>query len=684
MENAWVASQHERLASSMSIACTMTTLYVASHLVFVLLNGWSTGGGVFDTATRSEPVTAYLAQMIVACCVGLISLVAAQWPKFRSMLGLVGFEIWVSAVMVMFITMQISMNPWFLARLFGGDPASSVKDTRQDAGILLHMDLIITVSHLLFPARWIVLVPTEVAPTLLYAGACFAIGSSATLKAVAVNIILITVLTFAAGLGRRQMEYHQRIAFAQFVHEKTQRVQIEHRLARIQEAAESHPPKDDELVSDLTSAATGKLFSNVERADSEQAIGHLQELAQLGYKEHWLVPLIDLRVLPGEMLGMGGFGMVIRAEYHGAPVVLKFSKRPCSVLLNSGSASMAQELRIFRRLRHPNLVLFLGACIAPGRAELILVLECVHGKPLDTFVAPPPSDPSTRDRFSVADGVACGLTYLHAQHPQIVHGDLKGPNVLVEKCEGAVKAKIIDFGLSRLITRHVKPMGGTFAWMAPEVVMDTEHNVAPSADVFSYGRLLYMTMTGHEPLAGVPLEELLATMRQGHPHPMQWDEQVPLWMQLQRLCEACTQVEPSQRPSIERIRNLLRELSNGESCSGATICIEDAIADARASVRDPGTEQVEDSLQVNADMHGCTAFSHSSSETCLQTFIATKSASSRHSSSSAANMSSASSHNERRSKRSAHSSTRSSSPCHLDDFAPTPSLDGTVLGRIAL
>lgn len=73
-------------------------------------------------------------------------------------------------------------------------------------------------------------------------------------------------------------------------------------------------------------------------------------------------------------------------------------------------------------------------------------------------------------RIDLAHDTACALTYLHARTPPIVHGDIKGSNVLVERSSpGRLRAKLLDFGLSRTLNRSKsKPLGGTRLWMAPE------------------------------------------------------------------------------------------------------------------------------------------------------------------------------------------------------------------------
>lgn len=53
------------------------------------------------------------------------------------------------------------------------------------------------------------------------------------------------------------------------------------------------------------------------------------------------------------------------ASYHGAEVALKLPRKSCSPASLESLASVVEELRIFRRLRHPNIVDFYGACIDP-------------------------------------------------------------------------------------------------------------------------------------------------------------------------------------------------------------------------------------------------------------------------------------------------------------------------------
>merc|ERR1712137_1425417 len=81
----------------------------------------------------------------------------------------------------------------------------------------------------------------------------------------------------------------------------------------------------------------------------------------------------------------------------------------------------------------------------------------------------------------------------------IVHGDLKAANVLVESRNGQPHAKLLDFGLARVLTRDALPLGGSTRWMAPEVFIRAKPS--PAADVFALGRLIFLVLTRVMPLA---------------------------------------------------------------------------------------------------------------------------------------------------------------------------------------
>lgn len=88
------------------------------------------------------------------------------------------------------------------------------------------------------------------------------------------------------------------------------------------------------------------------------------------------------------------------------------------------------EVAIMQRLRHPNIVLFMGAVTEPG--HLSIVTEFLHRGSLYKILQKSTDIPFLK-RLRLAHDVVKGMCYLHGCKPPIVHRDLKSPNLLVDR-----------------------------------------------------------------------------------------------------------------------------------------------------------------------------------------------------------------------------------------------------------
>jgi len=304
---------------------------------------------------------------------------------------------------------------------------------------------------------------------------------------------------------------------------------------------------------------TGRIFSGMDAAlelaerppdESTDAgvMALLDKVLRLGRQQRWLMSADEVIMAPNQVLGQGSFGLVFSGWLHGSPVAVKTTLRSRDNAGVKHLVASANEIRILRHVRHPNVVLFHGACVEPAKGELMLVLERVMGPDLYRYVSTHSSDAEVFGRFQLLLDVACALRYLHAQRPQVVHGDLKGSNVLVEL--SGPRAKIIDFGLSRLLTRHARPLGGTLDWMAPEVISKRTSMPRASADVFSFGRLAYMVVACSKPLAGVKNQAIIDMAKRGAMPALAWEDGRPLHEECSALCRRLANFDPQLRPTM--------------------------------------------------------------------------------------------------------------------------------------
>jgi len=276
----------------------------------------------------------------------------------------------------------------------------------------------------------------------------------------------------------------------------------------------------------------------------------LQELIELGEREHWLIDEADVQQKPGIVLGSGGFGTVVGADMYGMEVAMKVASCNQTKSYVQVFLSLSNELRVLRHVRHPNMVLFHGATVNATTGEIALVLERVYGQEMSTFLATCKGREGLPARLQIITDVCCALWYLHAQKPQIVHGDLKGSNVLIEQRSTGARAKLLDFGLSRLMTHDVKPLGGTLSWMAPELIKSPTKKPRASADIFSFGRFVHFTVTGSKPFIGVSQQPIMAMAKKGQVPPLNWEKADAMCEKGVAICERCLVYPPSQRLTI--------------------------------------------------------------------------------------------------------------------------------------
>jgi response regulator RpfG family c-di-GMP phosphodiesterase len=210
----------------------------------------------------------------------------------------------------------------------------------------------------------------------------------------------------------------------------------------------------------------------------------------------------NYRVL--DHLGTGGMGSVYKAEHFRLrrPVAVKVFAMPP----RQGSALLARffmEMRTIAQLQHPNIVSALDAgevpspnCHAPTLHYF--VMELIAGQNLENYI-------ETHGLLAPAE--ACDLAYqvasalMEAHKQQLVHRDIKPPNILVTP-EG--QAKLLDFGLARRFCSRATEPGallGTVGFMAPEQIRDAS-SVDPRADLFGLGCTLFWCLTGRTPFPG--------------------------------------------------------------------------------------------------------------------------------------------------------------------------------------
>ena len=189
---------------------------------------------------------------------------------------------------------------------------------------------------------------------------------------------------------------------------------------------------------------------------------------------------------PLHRLGSGNFGRVFEAVYNNDRVVYKIMKHAVH------SSIFDNEVSILKNLHHP--------CIPKYYRHFkydniqLIIMEKSPGIELYNMIQM--YDIPYHKKVMLGYNILDTLVYLH--NNCILYLDLKPDNIMVHPETG--NHQIIDFGLSVCLPTPntlIKGKCGTKCFAAPEIIRDEQYGL--SADIYSYGMLLFVLFTEKNP-----------------------------------------------------------------------------------------------------------------------------------------------------------------------------------------
>ncbi|XP_057988896.1 U-box domain-containing protein 52 [Hevea brasiliensis] len=255
----------------------------------------------------------------------------------------------------------------------------------------------------------------------------------------------------------------------------------------------------------------------------------------------------------GRKIGEGGYGPVYKCYLDHTPVAVKVLRPDAA----QGRSQFRREVEVLSLIRHPNMVLLLGAVPEYG----ILVYEYMAKGSLDDRLFRRGDTPVLpwQLRFRIAAEIATGLLFLHQTKPEpLVHRDLKPGNILLDH---NYVCKISDVGLARLVPAvaenvtqyHMTSTAGTFCYIDPEYQQTGMLGV--KSDVYSLGIMLLQIITARPPMG---LTHIVEQAIENGAFKEILDPAVPDWpieeaLTFAKLALQCAELRRKDRPDLGKV-----------------------------------------------------------------------------------------------------------------------------------
>ena len=259
--------------------------------------------------------------------------------------------------------------------------------------------------------------------------------------------------------------------------------------------------------------------------------------------ELWELPCEDV-CISQTILGTGGWGYVARGTFRGQAVAVKCLHQ--GILSPQNEGRLRREISIMAQVRHPNLLLLIGAVLTVEGAGPLIITELLDRSLRSAYEEGVLQEKS---KVPVLRDVSSALTYLHSHCTPIIHRDVSSGNVLLEaiRQEREWKAKLSDFGSANLTHLATTPAEGAAVYAAPEVSTEDRSRQTPKIDVYSFGVLVCEVCLCQFPPERRELPTMLSEVRRTAPN----------MFPLSRDCTShAHQDRPTMREVLERIDQL--------------------------------------------------------------------------------------------------------------------------------
>ena len=257
--------------------------------------------------------------------------------------------------------------------------------------------------------------------------------------------------------------------------------------------------------------------SHVEEQWEASGIAPATDVSQISASKE-IIPFSELIIK--DQIGEGGFGKVYAGLWKATPIA--FKKLSCQQITNKKKKLLVNEIEIFSKLKHANIVKMFG--VVTEEKNIGIVMEYLP-KTLFHAIFIEEVELDFLQRNKILNEVVLAVYYLHSLG--IAHCDIKCQNILLDKMN---VAKLCDFGLSFIKNSSTStsasvasaaPGQGTPRYSAPEVLRGEllELDGLKMADIYSLSLVIYQVLVEEEPFEDLNLQQLISNVGHGNLRP---------------------------------------------------------------------------------------------------------------------------------------------------------------------
>ncbi|PBK58537.1 kinase-like protein, partial [Armillaria solidipes] len=218
---------------------------------------------------------------------------------------------------------------------------------------------------------------------------------------------------------------------------------------------------------------------------------------------------------------------------------------------------LCREALVWRQLRHENILPFCGIDFEYFMPRYCLISPWMKNGNVVHYLESHPD----HDRLKCVREIARAIDFLHGLDPQVVHGDIRGGNILISN---DLHCCLADFGSTISIATEAPSCNtmsqNSLRWLAPELQiydpMSFDKEFLPGRDIYAFGCTIIEIYTLKPPFSHIRPAAILYRIYSGERHPRPSIDIFPsdeLW----KLVEKCMSLQPRERPSAGEMRRSL-------------------------------------------------------------------------------------------------------------------------------